>query len=63
MVCFYRSRSDVNADTNNPKCLLYMIDASNSAQVPGESEGAVDAASFMNILKEARNVIILVNKM
>jgi len=40
-----------------------MIDASTPAQVLGESGGAADMASLIDVLKEARRLIVLINKM
>ena len=63
MMCFPRFRSDSNADTKNPDCLVYMIDAGNPAQMLGETKGAGDDTSFGIFLNEAKKLIVLVNKM
>jgi len=40
-----------------------MIDASTPAQVLGEGEGAADIVSLVDFLREAKSLIVLINKM
>jgi translation elongation factor EF-1alpha len=59
----HQSLSDTNTDTNNPDYAIYMIDASTPAQVLGEGEGAADIVSLVDFLREAKSLIVLINKM
>ncbi|MCJ1250923.1 hypothetical protein MMC30_008151 [Trapelia coarctata] len=58
-----RNHSFAFTDINTPECLIYMIDASNPAQMLDGSDKAVDATSLADVLKKAKNLIVLVNKM